>query len=245
MDPKSQLINTACVCGATEATVIGEKNGHQVGQCPCGVVRTLTRTPDYVEQYTDGDHYHVEQQLRDDHVPYTARFQNDYRLAHGSRIPKLLRRFRSLDVGCSNGAFVRAMADTGFEAVGLELNPQMATWARSQTACPIHTSWDQIRGYFDVITYHDVFEHVVDPTAELKRIRNNWLYTYGLLVIDVPDVDTATDIGWKHWRPEQHLWHWSEETLCTLLREQRFEVVHVERPIPGKLVVYARLELDL
>jgi 2-polyprenyl-3-methyl-5-hydroxy-6-metoxy-1,4-benzoquinol methylase len=120
----------------------------------------------------------------------------------------------------------------------------MARAAAEASGRPVYTAWDEIAAprSFDFITYHDVFEHVVDPRAELATARAN-LRGGGLLVLDVPDNDDPEarhpDMRWKHWRPEQHLWHWSAGTLTRFLAREGWEVRAVDHPIPGKLVVYA------
>lgn len=244
-DPSPHHVVTTCVCGAPAHAYlyVGAKNGYAVGTCDtCGTTRTLTRAPEYERLYTDGDLYHGDHQRAEGHVPYEDRYEHDFNLAVGARIPKLLLQHRSLDVGCANGAFVAAMRSRGFQAEGLEINPVIAERAAARTRCPIYTSWAQVpRHCYAVVTYHDVFEHVVDPRAELDHVRTAMMFG-GLLVVDVPDRDDprAATMDWHHWRPEQHLWHWREATLVPLLEGDGWYICDVQRPIPGKLVVYAR-----
>lgn len=206
------------------------------------MLRTLTRFPDYEAIYTEGDAYHTSHQVGEGHIPYTDRFYADGKLAT-QRLARLLGTLRLLDVGCANGAFVLRAHDMGFEADGLEPNVTMAAWAREKTGRPIYTTWAEVPTRYHILTLHDVFEHVVDPVAELARLRG-YLYDGGRVVIDVPDADDPRrqlpDMAWHHYRPEQHLWHWTEATLRPVLQRQGFVVEAVERPIQGKLVTYAR-----
>ena len=235
------LLPSRCLCGTVAVDVLGSKDARPVGRCVrCGLIRTCSVPDDYMTLYRSGDRYHSE---RPGHVPYRERFDHDRAIA-ALRWPRLLSHVRLLDVGCANGAFVRHAADQGLAAEGLEPNPGMAAWAHERCARPIHRSWDTVRGKFDIITYHDVIEHVPDPPRELRRLRR-FLRSGGLLVIDTPDADDVRfrrlGLEWHHMKPQEHLWFFSEAHLRQLVEHAGFAVAHVDRPIEGKIVLYARL----
>jgi 2-polyprenyl-3-methyl-5-hydroxy-6-metoxy-1,4-benzoquinol methylase len=100
-----------------------------------------------------------------------------------------------------------------------------------------------VTGQFDIITYHDVIEHLVDPLDELTRIRR-FLRTSGTLVIDTPDADDPRFadlcLSWHHMKPLEHLWFFTERHLRWLTERAGFHVDLVDRPIAGKIVLYAR-----
>lgn len=233
----------SCHCGTLLSyKVVGQHGAYTIVQCVrCQTLRTLQVQADPTTFYTQDEQYHAVQQITEGKPPYQERFEHDYSLACYHRLPKYLKQLRFLDVGCANGAFVAAMKDIGFDAHGLEINPQMAEFASAQSGCPIYTNWSQVTGKFDVITYHDVFEHVESPPDELARVFRA-LRPQGLLVLDVPDAGCteAAFMDWKHWRPEQHLWHWTAQTLHACVARGGFIMEAVDRPIPGKLVLYAR-----
>lgn len=229
-----------CVCGSEAVGVLGSKDGRPVGRCTeCGLVRTCSVPDDYMTLYTHGDRYHGE---RLGHVPYRERFAHDQSIA-AMRWPRLLTHLRLLDIGCANGAFVSYAAGAGFSAEGFEPNPDLATWAQQRCGRPVHHSWATVRGPFDVITWHDVIEHVPDPSRELRRV---WRYLRpgGLLVIDTPDADdprfVRLGLAWHHMKPQEHLWFFAERHLRPLVERAGFEVDQVDHPIEGKIVVYAR-----
>lgn len=243
----AELVETRCAfCGGLPAEILGEKNGYRVGRClMCGLWRTLERDPDYGRIYEHAE-YHNEHQLAEGHVPYANRFSHDFVVAE-SRYDKLMQHHRSLDVGCANGAFVRVMRAKGWQAEGLEVNVAMANLAIRETECPIHVDWSTVIGPYDLITYHDVFEHIADPVEELKRV-HDFLRPEGMLVLDVPDADdprfASLGLEWHHCRPEQHLYYWDEPHLGGLMKFCGFEIVSTDRPIPGKLVMYGRRVSD-
>ena len=234
------LIPSRCLCGSADVDVLGVRDARPVGRCTrCGLVRTCRVPDDYLTLYTAGDRYHSG---RDGHVPYRDRFEHDRSIA-ALRWPRLLSRIRLLDVGCANGAFVRHAAEQGVAAEGFEINPGMAAWAHAHCGCPIHVSWDTVRGPFDVITYHDVIEHVPDPRRELRLVRR-LLGPRGLLVVDTPDAEdprfARLGLGWHHMKPQEHLWFFTERHLRDLAECAGFTVERVDRPIEGKIVLYAR-----
>lgn len=231
---------TACLCGAADAEVLFDKDERLVGQCTaCTLVRTLTIPDDYQQLYTDGERYHAE---RNGHTPYIERENHDYGVA-GKRIVRHLGQFRTLDVGTANGAFPRRLRAMGFDAAGLEVNPTMAAWARNYSQTTIYESWHEIRRRFDMITYHDVLEHVEHPARELQTA---WFFLNpnGLLVLDTPDADDPrfAELGpnWHHMKPQEHLYFYTEQALRQLLDPVLYYVTAVERPLQGKVVVYAR-----
>lgn len=234
------LSTTCCVCQDVRVDLLGTKDGCRVGRClGCGLLRTLDRADDYLELYTEGNRYHGE---RTGQIPYRERVQHDYAVGV-SRVTKLHTQQRVLDVGCANGGFLEAATHAGHQVEGLELNPQMAAETAQRLGVPIHTSWETITGRFDVITYHDVIEHVLSPVEELRKA-GDYLQSGALLVLDTPDAAyaafTQDPMASHHMKPREHLWFFTEPHLTSLLRRAGFGVVSVDHPIPGKLVIYAR-----
>jgi 2-polyprenyl-3-methyl-5-hydroxy-6-metoxy-1,4-benzoquinol methylase len=234
------LAATRCLCGASETELLGWKDERPIGRCGnCALLRTCGRPGDYLTLYTDGDRYHAG---RTGHIPYRDRFEHDRAIA-GLRWPRLMAHLRLLDVGCANGAFVSQAAAQGLMAEGLEPNPGMARWAAAASGRPVHQSWATVAGPFDIITYHDVIEHIVNPYDELASVQA-FLRIGGVLVIDTPDADDPRfeDLGlaWHHMKPQEHLWFFTERHLRWLVERAGLSVDQVDRPIPGKIVLYAR-----
>jgi SAM-dependent methyltransferase len=201
----------------------------------------------YLTLYTESDLYHTVLQREVGHDPYVDRYAHDYDIAE-LRIAAFNSRLRILDVGCANGAFVQALRQRGIEAEGIEPNPTMAAFAAERSGARIHQSWNTVTPFFDAVFYHDVFEHILDPIAELAEVRDVLRWD-SHLVIDVPDAgvmfDPIAPQATHHIRPEQHVHYYSEDVLCRLLEGQGFSIDCVTRPIVGKLVVYSRWEADV
>lgn len=232
------------LCEKGEVLLLGTKDDRDVGECNrCNLVQTMEVPEGYLDLYTQGTTYH---EGREGHQPYKERFDHDSRVAE-TRVNKLLSWIRILDVGSANGAFVFESYLAGMDSEGFELNPEMAAWSAYKTRRHIHTGWDTVIPPYDFITYHDVIEHCSDPIAEMKRA-GTYLTSDGMLVLDTPDTDDSRfdELGmdWHHMKPREHLFFFNENTLRAALSKAGFVTVAVDRPIEGKIVLYARKKVS-
>jgi SAM-dependent methyltransferase len=89
----------------------------------------------------------------------------------GRRLPAARRRL--LDVGAHAGRFVALARQAGWDAEGLELNPQTAAYAAERTGARIrmlNVHEVDTAEAFDAVTITDVLEHVPHPARVLSRI---------------------------------------------------------------------------
>lgn len=229
-----------CICGRKDGNPIWA-GGMFLLDCECGVIRYATQeTPEqYQAQYKTGA-YHKSSDRHKGCVPYDQRYVHDLEVAltrikrYGEVLNGRTHNLVSvLDVGCANGAFVDAVAENDMQGWGIDLN-LVGSPRRHCRAADIHHLPEDFPKSFDLITYHDVLEHVIDPRAELLAA---WKLAArgGVIVVDVPDI--STEAGLHHVKPE-HLWYFSERTLKDLIWDCGFKPLYADTPIPGKLVVY-------
>lgn len=140
---------------------------------------------------------------------------------------------RCLDVGSCNGAFVDACRKQGLEAWGVEPGADKHELKENHTYPGYLADSNFPSGHFDVVTAHDVLEHVPDISAFLKEIRRVTV-DGGTVIFDVPDF--FADAGRHHWRETEHIWYLNEKQFSDLFKAHGFRVSGVDRPIPGKLV---------
>jgi 2-polyprenyl-3-methyl-5-hydroxy-6-metoxy-1,4-benzoquinol methylase len=200
------------------------------------MVRQLTRPVDYGKLYTSGSFYHEERE-----IPYSERVEHDVEVGL-SRLTELHARQSIMDVGCANGGFLRAARRQGYDVNGIEPNEEMANRVTIEIpGAAIFSSWDEVYGKFDIITYHDVLEHIIDPEEELSTAWGH-LHPRGRIIVDCPDVEdegfAERREAWHHLRPDEHLWYFTGAHLEQLLERAGFEVLDIAYPIPGKVVVY-------
>lgn len=98
-----------------------------------------------------------------------------------------------LDVGCASGFTGEVLKSRGVETVvGVELEPAVAEFARQRLDDIIIGDVQRIDipypdGFFDLIMYNDILEHLVDPWGLVKR-HKRLLSEKGRFMIGFPNV---------------------------------------------------------
>ena len=196
-------------------------------------------TEDEYDQFYSTD-YHTKHQKEIGCVPYVERYHHDMAVSY-ERIKTYdgllggLKSKRLLDVGSGNGAFVDACRINEIDAYGFDLGSLGDEKHIYRGRSLLEVKFE--KNDFDIITMHDVFEHLVDPIAYLERIKLI-LKKNGYLIIDFPNYFVKA--GEHHWRKIQHLWYFTTTELMDLLDTQGYTVTGVHTPIAGKLVFYCQ-----
>ena len=148
-----------------------------------------------------------------------------------------------LDVGCAHGWFITAAIEAGYPSFGIEPDHKMADRLRASKI-------DFVEGYFpdalsaeqkyDIVTFHDVFEHLPNLDRILNAVRDH-LNPNGLLVINLPVTDglffrvarQLAFIGlvgplarlWQKGLPSPHLSYFSRTNLLHYVTHRGFKYV--------------------
>lgn len=136
------------------------------------------------------------------------------------------RKGRLLDIGCGLGLFVRDAASLGWEAYGVDVDRDLTDYGRKTLNLNLHcgplTTMRYPDGYFDVVTMHNLLDHLREPVVFLKEAKRI-LKDGGVIFINVHDA-----MGWKakkykeNWGaycPPAHLYYYSYEALKKLLNK--------------------------
>jgi len=230
-----------CVCGNRK--YFRDININDIELRKCKICRVhhqkVNMTTEAYSNFYQFD-YHTDHQTSIGCQPYTERYLHDLGVANirVSSYEKLINNFdkaRLLDIGSGNGAFVDACREQGIDAYGIDLgllgNPVYTIKGKN------FVNVDFENKKFNVITMHDVFEHLVDPVSYLHKIYDT-LSNDGYLVIDYPNY--YVDAGKHHWRPIQHLWYMNNDEMVDLLEVNDYIVVGVHKPIASKVVFYCQ-----
>ena len=221
-----------CVCGERIGEVKSIFSVPVISCNLCGVVRQIVplSSEEYSHVYRNG---YIEKRKRSGHS-----YEHDYDVA--ALRYKEYREFMSedkgysiLDVGSSNGAFVDLLRNKRYEAFGVDTSGERVD---NYFYYSSFERFDEDFPSFDLITFHDVLEHLVNPLTAIKKA-SSLLSDKGYLIIDLPDF--WIDKGKHHWKKTEHLWMFSQKQLIDLvLKNTNFTDVLIRKPIPSKLVFY-------
>lgn len=138
-----------------------------------------------------------------------------------------------LDFGCCVGEFAR-FAEHFYNCWGLEPNRSAAGFARIRTNAQIVEKTTALPlNIFSAVTLWDVIEHIEDPRGFVTMIRDKILAPRGVICITTPNVEAVPlwhdeqMRKWKHYKPKEHLFLYSEHSLVKLFEPLGFEVAHV------------------
>ena len=149
---------------------------------------------------------------------------------------------RVLEIGCGHGGFVRLLRELGFDAVGTELSPWVAAFARRRFDVPVLQGpledLSLERGFRCVAAF-DVLEHLRDPLDTTRRCLE-LLACDGILVLQTPCY-RGEGPEWSMFQPDEHIHLFSERAICLLLHQAGFESVVVQPSLfPYDMWVVAR-----
>ncbi len=254
-------------CGADEFAPQSTVDGWVIGQCrSCGLVFVnpapfFGATDEFSEmsrafEYTEYMHRPIspgilafERQQLQANLADMSRWARPGQGAQG--------RLRFLDIGCGSGAAVRAATDLGWEAIGIDIDPQLVRSGREQLkvdlrAVPILES-GLPAGQFDFIKLRDVVEHLPNPREVLDHVRT-LLAPGGVLLLVTPNeggLATRTRVLLRRRRtvvatvpPPHHLHSYTPDTLQRTLRRAGLRPLATfsTSPSDGRYVTSSNME---
>lgn len=133
-----------------------------------------------------------------------------------------------LDIGCSNGFFLKLAKEKGLEIYGTELNNRQIEYLKKNLTKNIYLSEKELIGKtkFDIITAFDVIEHLPRPDKFIENC-SKLLKDDGLLIILTMDLNSWTYRIFKKrvsWIGDQHLFYFSKKTLGKLLEKNGLKI---------------------
>jgi len=151
---------------------------------------------------------------------------------------------RALEIGCAGGANVQVLQEAGYEAYGVELNPEIAEWGKIYLDVNIMAGTLEKHSFpnnfFNVIYMGDVLEHIPKPIeflSEVWRVGSD----EAILIVDIPfELNsilprlfhsipaTLLYIIWRYERksqfPPYHVFVYNPRTIRLLMKKTRFNV---------------------
>jgi 2-polyprenyl-3-methyl-5-hydroxy-6-metoxy-1,4-benzoquinol methylase len=138
-----------------------------------------------------------------------------------------------LEIGCATGALLSTFASMSWRAVGIEIGPSMAAYARSVFGLDVRTGTLESVALdacsFDVVIATHLIEHLNDPRSFLKEV-HRVLRSDGQLFLITPNVDgfqgRLLGAGWRS-AIRDHLYLFSVHTLKKMLHNEGFAVEYI------------------
>jgi 2-polyprenyl-3-methyl-5-hydroxy-6-metoxy-1,4-benzoquinol methylase len=233
---------TTCnACGADRFVAESQVDGWNIGHCAdCGLVFVnpipFFDPTDEFSEISKGFEYTEYM-----HGPLTDRileFERRQFQENAAEVERLTSgvvgtgsRKRFLDIGCGSGASVRAATDLGWQAIGIDLDPQLVAHGRKELGVDLRSTSvldsNLPAGSFDFIKLRDVAEHLPNPLEVFTRIKE-LLAADGVLLLITPNeggIATKARLVMRRPRklvatvpPPHHLHSFTPKTLARTLR---------------------------
>ncbi|GBU22824.1 hypothetical protein R80B4_02736 [Fibrobacteres bacterium R8-0-B4] len=134
-----------------------------------------------------------------------------------------------IEIGCGSGENLRILKESGAEPYGLEYSEKSVLTAKSM-GLSVYQGFVDSSGYkigdtlFDGFYTFSYLEHLPNPAETLKGVYNNLSDgAYG--IVEVPNMDMFVKEGVFYEFMLDHLFYFTKDTLCTLLRLSGFDVL--------------------
>lgn len=139
-----------------------------------------------------------------------------------------------LDVGYGDGNFLDRASSVIKSCYGYDIPPNFPL----PTKPNIERAKNITGAYYDVVTFYNSLEHI-ENLDFLKEIQCRFL------AMTVPWCHNFSDdwfSNWKHRKPNEHIWHFNDETLTRFMAKMGYTIIHysnVEDALRGEKIGYA------
>ena len=118
-----------------------------------------------------------------------------------------------LDVGCGDGTFLKTAG-----GVGYDIMPKTVKWLKDNNM--FYDISQGIGSEIDAVTCFDSLEHMPEPKEFLCKIDKQ------ILVVSMPVIPDIRFIRqWKHYRPDEHFWYWTNNGFIEWMDKQGFQCI--------------------
>ena len=240
------------LCGS-QTTFFLKKNGYSIYRCQaCGLAQT-----DLQKNYKTflSDHYSKGYFTGKQECGAYINYKDDKPMIVRN-MKKFLREIKKhkpigklLDVGCALGFFVELAQQNGYEAYGFDpsryaVDESRKLVGKDRIQLGTISSLSYKPKSFDIITLFDVFEHLGDPIADIRKLKT-LLKENGILVIATGDTESLMarilKRRWTFYIPPQHLFFFNKKLLNQILVRENFipiEWFHIGKWLSFRYVLH-------
>ncbi len=216
------------LCQGNQANLFVQIGDTSYVRCQdCGLIYMNPR-PERVDEINrsvmkEGLDYFTRKGFSEGHQKYYKEYLKKFR--------KYRKNNRLLEVGCASGGFLYAARSMDWEATGVEVFSDAATYGREKYGLDIIAGdlleVDLPSGAFDVVIMNQVIEHLKLPLETLYKI-NKLLAPRGVVYIHTPNYDSLTLKRYRQfpkYYPKDHLYLFTDRTLKRMLEKTGFRVI--------------------
>ena len=220
--------------------MFGSRDEFVYFQCAdCGCLQ-IENIPDNISQYYPSNYYSFKPYPYDYNKPlrsFLKRHRDRYALSGEGIFGRLIYRYfpniplknlselqlrkdmRILDVGCGSGSILYALKEIGFENV-LGIDPYIEKDICYKNGLKVlKKTIHNEQGEFDVIIFHDSFEHIEFPYETFHSIKKR-LSPAGVCFIQIPTVDSLAwetyNVNWVQLDAPRHFFLHSKKSMGIL-----------------------------
>lgn len=137
-----------------------------------------------------------------------------------------------LDIGCADGLFVQEAIKKGYNAHGIDINPQLIKAAKDYFGIKtvyygeLPSIKKHVKEKFQYITFFDVLEHLENPKKYIEQLKR-YLTPKGKIFVSIPNrycsphfLPIDGDL------PPHHLTWWSQKSLQYIFETSGFKVIY-------------------
>lgn len=222
------------LCGATDERLLFLKDGFRIVRCnSCGLIFVNPRPgQEYLQEIYSGDYYRMSSGGSEGYRDYEADRQSY--IANFGKLLRIIENYKDkgklLDVGCALGFLLEEARARGWDAYGTELS-EYAVKKAQERGLRVFSGDILAAGFknnfFDVITCLGTIEHLPDPAAAVKKI-SQILKGDGLFVISTPDAGGFVGGRRFQYKPKEHLYYFTRETIIKILQQEGFEILQIK-----------------
>lgn len=223
MDSKNFSICIICHGKTKLLCKVGKYEIYKCGRC--GLGRTKNSTIQRSEYHRDNIYVDANEQFKN-----IFQRRIDFIQSLNPEVEKVL------EIGSSTGVMLSLLKEEGWEVWGVEISPEAANSAIKKGINTLTTPIEDLKLHqhsFGLIIINHTLEHLENPPEVIKKV-SSLLKVGGILLVDVPNFGgLSARVFKKRWfalLPEEHLWHFTYDSLSYLLNNNGLEIVKRNSP---------------
>lgn len=231
---ETEPVPTCVLCGSARSRRLFRLPPFGYEACRrCGLVRLSPRVlshdlASFYDRLYREPYEHAEE-------PLTQQLANPTFVYRATRLTAFAAGRRLFEIGCGDGNFLAVMRARGWAVAGSEVHESAVRAGRDRHGLDVHViAFDSFKvpgGSYDAVGMYHVLEHLYDPRAVLRGIRDA-LNPGGVLHLQLPNIGSIDGrLGRRSWwglRCPQHVTFYEPRHLRRLLAEEGFRVVSIE-----------------